>query len=238
MNRWRRITRGFNGPRSSTGGFAWIAGGTREDGWCSICNRGRMILLDGPKYLSRNNSAFWPHLPSPPAPLPRTGEGSCFWTGTTSKRNSCYHDGKKPYFPPHAARLPRLSAGGDDSPRTPHGNGPAGLSFLRLQSHRHAGPGVPGDPHRQGRRRDRQATLSLPGRRRACGRAAVRSHRAAGPFCRAAHRRVGHALQTIPHRHRVARRKAPGRPLPRVHAVRLRHDRHPLHRLRYRDGAW
>ena len=40
MNRWRRITRGFNGPRSSTGGFAWIAGGTREDGWCSICNRG------------------------------------------------------------------------------------------------------------------------------------------------------------------------------------------------------
>ena len=34
------------------------------------------------KYLSRNNSAFWTHLPSPRAPLPRTGEGSCFWTGT------------------------------------------------------------------------------------------------------------------------------------------------------------
>ena len=40
MNRWRRITRGFNGPRSSTGGFAGSAGGTREDDWCLICNRG------------------------------------------------------------------------------------------------------------------------------------------------------------------------------------------------------
>ena len=33
-----------------------------------------------PKYLSKNNFVIWPQLPSPPAPLPSTGEGSCYWT--------------------------------------------------------------------------------------------------------------------------------------------------------------
>ena len=37
---------------------------------------------------------------------------------------------------------------------------------------------------------------------------------------------AGHALQALSHRHRVARREHAARPLPRVHAVRLRHDRH------------
>ena len=68
------------------------------------------------------------------------------------------------------------------------------------------------------------------------GRAALRSHGAAGPFCRAAHQRAGHAFQALSHRHGVARRTSAGRPLPRVHAVRLRYDRHPLDGLRHRDG--
>src|SRR5208283_4232458 len=67
--------------------------------------------------------------------------------GPDSKRNSCCHDGKRPHSPPHAERIPRLSAGGDDPPRTPHGNRAAGLSLLRFQPHRHARPGIPRDPH-------------------------------------------------------------------------------------------
>ena len=58
-----------------------------------------------------------------------------------------------------------------------------------------------------------------------------------GPVRRPAHRRAGHAVQALPHRHRLARREHAARPLPRIHAVRLRHDRHPLARRRYRNGA-
>jgi hypothetical protein len=36
---------------------------------------------------------------------------------------------------------------------------------------------------------------------------------------------LGPALQALPHRHGLARREHAARPLPRVHAVRLRHDR-------------
>ena len=39
------------------------------------------------------------------------------------------------------------------------------------------------------------------------------------------------------HRHRVARREYTARPLSRVHAMRLRHDRHPRRRGRHRDRA-
>ena len=49
------------------------------------------------------------------------------------------------------------------------------------------------------------------------------------PLARFAAQHIGaarHALQALPHRHRVARREHAARPLPRVHAVRLRHDRH------------
>ena len=47
-------------------------------------------------------------------------------------------------------------------------------------------------------------------------------------FAAAARQRIGHPVEAIPHRHGLAGRKHPARPLPRVHAVRLRHHRHPL----------
>ena len=49
------------------------------------------------------------------------------------------------------------------------------------------------------------------------------------PLARFAAQHIGaarHAVQALPHRHRVARREHAARPLSRVHAVRLRHDRH------------
>ena len=128
-------------------------------------------MLDGPRDRRINKCRNKCNRHTPCADFPHTEcadyieeRDSCWFASPDSKRNSCCHDGKEPYSPPHAERLPRLSAGGDDPPRTPHGNGAAGLSFLRLQPHRHARPGIPGNPHRQGGRRDRQADLSLPGR--------------------------------------------------------------------------
>ena len=48
---------------------------------------------------------------------------------------------------------------------------------------------------------------------------------------------LGIAVQAIPHRHGLAGREHPARPLPRVHAVRFRHHRHPLGRRRHRNRA-
>ncbi len=76
----------------------------------------------------------------------------------------------------------------------------------------------------------------LPGPRRPLGGAAVRPDGAAGPLRRAAHRRAGHAVQALSHRHGLARREHAARPLPRVHAVRFRHDRHAVARRRHRNG--
>ena len=39
---------------------------------------------------------------------------------------------------------------------------------------------------------------------------------------------LGIPVQALPHRHRLARREHPARPLPRVHAVRFRHHRHAV----------
>ena len=66
---------------------------------------------------------------------------------------------------------------------------------------------------------------------------AVRSDGAAGPLRRPAYGRAGHAVQALSHRHGLAGREAAARPLPRIHAVRFRHDRHALARRRYRNGA-
>ena len=137
---------------------------------------------------------------------------------------------------PHAQGFPRLSAGGDDPARAAHRHRPAGLSLLRLHAHRHAGPGIPGDPGRQRGRGDRQAALQVPGPRRPLGRPAVRPDGAAGPLRRPARRRAGRAVQALSHRRGLAGREHAARPLPRVHAVRLRHHRHPLDRRRHRDG--
>ena len=46
---------------------------------------------------------------------------------------------------------------------------------------------------------------------------------------------LGIAVETLPHRHGLAGREHAARPLPRVHAVRFRHHRHPLHRRRHRN---
>ncbi len=97
--------------------------------------------------------------------------------------------------------------------------------------------GVSGNPLRQGGRRDRQAALQVLRPGQAVGGFAVRSYRAAGAFRRAARRRAGRALQTLPHRHRLAGREHAARPVPRVHAVRFRHDRHAPRGLGHRDRA-
>ena len=47
---------------------------------------------------------------------------------------------------------------------------------------------------------------------------------------------LGMPLEALSHRHGLAGREYAARPLPRVHAVRLRHHRHPLRRRRHRDG--
>ena len=48
---------------------------------------------------------------------------------------------------------------------------------------------------------------------------------------------IGIAVQAVSHRHGLAGGEAAARPLPRVHAVRLRHDRHRLERLRHRNAV-
>ena len=58
------------------------------------------------------------------------------------------------------------------------------------------------------------------------------------PFARFAAQHIGQlgiAVQALSHRHGLAGRGAAGRPVPRVHAVRLRHDRHRVERRRHRD---
>ena len=49
------------------------------------------------------------------------------------------------------------------------------------------------------------------------------------PLARPTHQRAGYALQTLPHRSCLARRKHATRALPGIHAVRLRHDRQHVH---------
>ena len=136
---------------------------------------------------------------------------------------------------PHAERFPRLSAGSDDSARAADRHGPAGLSLLRLQPDRHAGLEYLEILAGKGSEETDKQLYKFQDHG---GRWVGLRFDLTVPLARFAAQHVnelGMPLQAIPHRHGLAGREHAARPLPRVHAVRFRHHRHPLGRRRHRN---
>ena len=145
--------------------------------------------------------------------------------------------GRLPHPTPHAQGLPRLPPGAGHRPRAPARDRPGRLPQLRLRADRHPGARIHRGAAGQGRRGGRQAAVPLHRQRRAGRGAALRPDRAVRALRRPASRPARHAVQALPPGAGVAGREHATGPLPRVPAVRLRHDRHDLERGRHRGGV-